>query len=134
MIGPFTNETFIMFLVYLFSLFLYVTILIVIVKNRKDEILSGAFFKFSFLLGLYDIVAAFATWFLLKFRYIVPFFDFYISFDPFFARLGAYLTWLTYFGQLAGLTMIMLNRFTCIVFPLKTIEVQFISKYFLFLH
>uniref|UniRef100_A0A914VC16 Serpentine receptor class gamma n=1 Tax=Plectus sambesii TaxID=2011161 RepID=A0A914VC16_9BILA len=62
------------------------------------------------------------VWISIKFRQMGFFFDFYAKLDPFLARFGSYMTWLMLYMQIAGITIISVNRFSMIVFPLRSIK------------
>ena len=124
MIGPFAIDDFILFIIFLFSLMLYLSLLFALWRYRNDDLLSGTFFKFAFHLGVIDIIAMINVWILIKFREMGFFFDFFAMFDPFLAKFGSYMTWLVLYMQIAGITIITLNRFTNIVFPLRSIKVS----------
>ena len=129
MIGNIENLDFCLIVVFVVSLFFYVSILFVIAKNLKSDIITGTFFKFAFHLGVIDVIAMLNVYLVVKFRQMGFFFNFYAIFDPFLAHIGVYLTWLLMYLQIAFTTIITTNRFTCIVFPLQSSKVRNISSF-----
>ncbi len=119
-------EDCILFVFFCVSIPLYILILITLRKNRKNELLNGPFFVMAFYLGISQIIAAVSNWFLFKIRMLGLFYVFYRSIDPFAAWLGTYNTWLMPNFQVVLVSFITANRFTSIVWPLKSSKVRFV--------
>jgi hypothetical protein len=122
---PVSSVDFCLFIVFLFSLPFYISVMCVIFKHRKEETLSATFFKFALHLGIIDFLSMLATW-LTKFRILGLFYDFFARFDPFLAIFSSYVTWLCLLEQMGATTIIMINRFTCIIYPIQANKVRFL--------
>lgn len=115
-----------LFIIFIISLIYYISVLVVIAKNLRNDNVTGTFFVFAFLLGVTDVISMLNTWLFIKFRQIGFAFQLYAYLDPFLAHFCFYLSWLLLYIQIAFTTIITLNRFTSIVFPFKNKIVSFI--------
>ncbi len=118
MIGKFSVDDFCLFVVFLVSFCLNFFVIFIIVKYRRDDSFSSSFFKFALLLSIFDLIAMLSTW-SLKIQQMGYFIDLFATMDPFLARLHKSVHAFAYVGQIASITLIMLNRFSVIVFPIR---------------
>ena len=95
---------------------------------NSNEILNGPFFVMTFYLGISQIIASVNNWLLAHIRTLGLFYDFYSNLDPFASRFGIYITWLLPDFQAILISVITANRFTSIVWPLKSNKVSFVPN------
>ncbi|KAK0424110.1 hypothetical protein QR680_008503 [Steinernema hermaphroditum] len=104
------------------SLALYVVILVQIIRNKHDKRFNRPFYRLCFLIGLVDCVVYLIIYIFFTLPIYSMFSSFYGSalfFPSPFTTAVYFSTYLFTYLQLFGNCFLTLNRFTCIVFPLK---------------
>uniref|UniRef100_A0A914WDW4 G-protein coupled receptors family 1 profile domain-containing protein n=1 Tax=Plectus sambesii TaxID=2011161 RepID=A0A914WDW4_9BILA len=110
---------YILFGCFCISMPLYLLVLVTLVRTPKsDVILGSSFFLIVLSTGIADVIAAFLTYFCVKFRLWGLAFDFYATIHPV-LKYELLLGFATNFAQSIGTLLIALNRFTAIAMPLR---------------
>jgi hypothetical protein len=108
---------------------IYITIIYILVKYRKDENLKSSFFTLIISVGAADIGRVIFMFFGNKLAGYGWLAEVYMAIGPLASRLNAIFAFFFGAAQAIGVFLIACNRFTAYVFPIKHRKVRY---FFLF--